>query len=298
MARLTRKPLWRGAVGLLAGLYFLVPVAASVIFTVDVPGQGFTLDAYSGILSADGFTDSLLLTLELAAATIVLVMVLLVPALVAVRLGAPRLRPLLEIICSLPLVVPSVALVSGYSSVLRWGPEHLSRTPLFQTFTAVQDKRFPFVLVLAYTVMALPLAYRALDSGLRAVDVRVLVEAARSCGASAPRAVLQVVLPNLRGALLNASFLTLALVLGEYTVGALLGYQPFAVWIVNTGGNQAQLSVAVSVLSLVVTWMLLLVFAMLGRGAKVPPPATAGGTPNRRAGRDAAAPAPIAQEVA
>ncbi|MCM2419199.1 ABC transporter permease subunit [Streptomyces sp. RKAG293] len=295
MARLTRKPLWRGAVGLLAGLYFLVPVAASVIFTVDVPGQGFTLDAYSGILSADGFTDSLLLTLELAAATIVLVMVLLVPALVAVRLGAPRLRPLLEIICSLPLVVPSVALVSGYSSVLRWGPEHLSRTPLFQTFTAVQDKRFPFVLVLAYTVMALPLAYRALDSGLRAVDVRVLVEAARSCGASAPRAVLQVVLPNLRGALLNASFLTLALVLGEYTVGALLGYQPFAVWIVNTGGNQAQLSVAVSVLSLVVTWMLLLVFAALGRPRDR---SRSLSRSSRRAGRDAAAPAPIAQEVA
>ncbi|MCZ4098215.1 ABC transporter permease subunit [Streptomyces sp. SID13666] len=294
MARLTRKPLWRGAVGLLAGLYFLVPVAASVIFTVDVPGQGFTLDAYSGIVSADGFTDSLLLTLELAAATIVLVMVLLVPALVAVRLGAPRLRPVLEIICSLPLVVPSVALVSGYSSVLRWGPEHLSRTPLFQTFTAVQDKRFPFVLVLAYTVMALPLAYRALDSGLRAVDVRVLVEAARSCGASAPRAVLQVVLPNLRGALLNASFLTLALVLGEYTVGALLGYQPFAVWIVNTGGNQAQLSVAVSVLSLVVTWMLLLVFAALGR----PRDRSRSLSRSRRAGRDAAAPAPIAQEVA
>ncbi|MEU3460701.1 ABC transporter permease subunit [Streptomyces sp. NPDC006733] len=293
MARLTRTPLWRGAVGLLAGLYFLIPVAASVIFTVDVPGQGFTLGAYRGILGADGFADSLLLTVELAAATIVLVMLLLVPALVAVRLGAPRLRPVLEIICSLPLVVPSVALVSGYSSVLRWGPEHLARTPLFQTFTAVQDKRFPFVLVLAYTVMALPLAYRALDAGLRVVDVRVLVEAARSCGASAPRAVLQVVLPNLRGALLNASFLTLALVLGEYTVGALLGYQPFAVWIVNTGGDQAQLSVAVSVLSLVVTWLLLLVFAALGRDRTRSLPRT-----SRRAGRDAAAALTPAQEVA
>ncbi|MDF9812926.1 ABC transporter permease subunit [Streptomyces sp. SPB162] len=298
MARLTRKPLWRGAVGLVAGLYFLVPVAASVIFTVDVPGQGYTLDAYSGILGADGFADSLLLTLELAAATIVLVMLLLVPALVAVRLGAPRLRPVLEVICSLPLVVPSVALVSGYSSVLRWGPEHLSRTPLFQTFTAVQDKRFPFVLVLAYTVMALPLAYRALDAGLRAVDVRVLVEAARSCGASAPRAVLQVVLPNLRGALLNASFLTLALVLGEYTVGALLGYQPFAVWIVNTGGDQAQLSVAVSVLSLVVTWLLLLVFAALGRPRDRSRSLSRTSRPSRRDRPDTAAPVPLAQEVA
>jgi putative spermidine/putrescine transport system permease protein len=72
------------------------------------------------------------------------------------------------------------------------------------------------------------------------------------------------VLPNLRGALLNASFLTLALVLGEFTVAQLLGFQPFAVWIVNVSGSQAQLSVAVSVLSLLVTWALLLALAGVG----------------------------------
>ncbi|GAA1926540.1 ABC transporter permease [Streptantibioticus ferralitis] len=290
MARLTNRRIrwWRGAVGLIAGLYFLVPLACSVLFTVDVPGQGFTLSSYTGILSASGFTSSLLLTLELAAATIVLVLGLLVPALLAARLGAPRLRPLLEVVCSLPLVVPSVALVAGYSGVLRWGPQYLSRTPLFQTFVAVQNASFPVVLVLAYTVMSLPLAYRALDAGLRAVDVRTLMEAARSCGASPVRAVFQAVLPNLRGALMNASFLTLALVLGEYTVGALLGFRPFAVWIVGIGGSQAQLSVAVSVLSLLLTWALLLVFAAAGRSrTRIP----------RRA-RAKAAPALVPQESA
>ncbi|MCQ4040448.1 ABC transporter permease [Streptantibioticus rubrisoli] len=279
---------WRGAVALAAGLYFLVPLACSVLFTVDVPGRGFTLGAYTGILSASGFTSSLLLTLELAAATIVLVLGLLVPALLAARLGAPRLRPLLEVVCSLPLVVPSVALVAGYSGVLRWGPQYLSRTPLFETFVAVQNADFPVVLVLAYSVMALPLAYRALDAGMRAVDVRTLMEAARSCGASPVRAVFQAVLPNLRGALMNASFLTLALVLGEYTVGALLGFRPFAVWIVGIGGSQAQLSVAVSVLSLLLTWALLLVFAAASR------PRTR--TPRRA--RAKAAPALVPQESA
>jgi putative spermidine/putrescine transport system permease protein len=90
------------------------------------------------------------------------------------------------------------------------------------------------------------------------------VEAARSCGAGWPQALVQAVLPNLRGALLNASFLTLALVLGEFTVAQLLGFRPFAVWIVNVSGSQAQLSVAVSVLSLLVTWVLLLVLAGFG----------------------------------
>ncbi|MFD4528796.1 ABC transporter permease [Streptomyces sp. NPDC058470] len=261
MARLN---LWRWVVLALAALYFLVPLAASVIFTVDVPGQGITFDAYSQIVSTEGFTSSLLLSLELALATIAVVLLLMVPAMVALRLGAPRLRPVVEVVCSLPLVVPPIAFVAGISTVLKWGPEHLSRTPLFQTFVAIQNPSFPFVLVLAYVVMALPFVYRALDAGLRAVDVRTLVEAARSCGAPWPQALVRVVLPNLRGALLNASFLTLALVLGEFTVAQLLGFQPFAVWIYSVGGSQAQLSVAVSVLSLLVTWALLLSLAVFG----------------------------------
>ncbi|MDX2648756.1 ABC transporter permease subunit [Streptomyces sp. PA03-1a] len=260
----TRIRPWRGIVLAGAGLYFLVPLAASVIFTVDVPGQGITFDAYGQILGAEGFTSSLLLSLELGAATIAVVLLLMVPAMVALRLSAPRLRPVVEVVCSLPLVVPPIALVAGVSNVLRWGPEHLATTPLFQTFVAIQNPSFPVVLVLTYVVMALPFVYRALDAGLRAVDVRTLVEAARSCGADWPRALVRVVLPNLRGALLNASFLTLALVLGEFTVAQLLGFQPFAVWIVTVSGSQAQLSVAVSVLSLLVTWMLLLILAAVG----------------------------------
>ncbi|MEU6217983.1 ABC transporter permease subunit [Streptomyces sp. NPDC047022] len=261
MARLN---LWRWAVWAFAGLYFLVPLIASVIFTVDVPGQGITFDAYSKILTTPGFTSSLLLSLELAAATIALVLLLMVPAMVALRLGAPKLRPVVEVVCSLPLVVPPIAFVAGIATVLKWGPDYLSRTPLFETFVAIQNPDFPFVLVLAYVVMALPFVHRALDAGLRAIDVRTLVEAARSCGASWPKALVQAVLPNLRGALLNASFLTLALVLGEFTVAQLLGFTPFAVWIYSIGGEQAQLSVAVSVLSLLVTWALLLSLATFG----------------------------------
>ncbi|WP_037914090.1 ABC transporter permease [Actinacidiphila yeochonensis] len=269
--RRRRPRVWRGVVGLVAALYFLGPMVFSVIFTVDVPGQGFTLSSYSGILDAPGFGSSLRLTLELAAATIAATLLLLVPALVAVRLAAPRLRVLVEVLCSLPLVVPAVALTAGISSVLQWGPDDFADTPLFQTFNEIQNPGFPVVLLLAYVLMALPLAYRTLDAGLRALDLGTLVEAARNCGANWPRTVVQVVLPNLRGALLNTVFLTLALVLGEYTVASILGYQPFAVWIVSVGGSNAQMSVAVSVLSLVLTWVLLLLLAAAGRGRSTRP---------------------------
>ncbi|MFH8515251.1 ABC transporter permease [Streptomyces gelaticus] len=270
MARLNTLRYGRAAVLLLTGAYFLVPLACAVAFSIGagVPGQDIGFEAYTGILAAGGFTDSLALTLELAAATIVLVLGLLVPALVTVRLASPRLRTLVEVVCLLPLVVPAVALVAGFSAVLGWGSDHFVGTPLFQVLVELQNPQFPLVLVLAYTLMALPLAYRTLDTGLAAIDLRVLVEAARACGAPWPRTLLHVVLPNLRGALLNTAFLTLALVLGEYTVAAILGYQPFAVWILAISGSQAQMSVAVSVMGLLVTWVLLLIIATAGRARR------------------------------
>lgn len=270
--RLPRPRVWRGAVLLVAGLYFAVPMAASVWFSIDSPG-GVDLTAYTGILGAPGFTDALVLTLELAAATVVVLLALLVPAMIAARLGSARLRIVLEVVCTLPLVVPPVALTAGVIGVLRWGPDHLMDTPFFRTIVFVQQPEFPIVLVVAYVLMSLPLAYRALDSGLRAVDVRTLVEAARNCGASWPRAVVTVVLPNLRGALLNAAFLTLALVLGEFTAASVLGYQPFAVWVYSVGNSKGQMSVAVSVLSLLITWVLLLMLAAAGRERR-PAPST------------------------
>ena len=46
-------------------------------------------------------------------------------------------------------------------------------------------------------------------------------------------------LPVLRTSLLNASFLTLALVLGEFTVANILGFETFPTWIVRISGSAA-----------------------------------------------------------
>ncbi|MFI6797426.1 ABC transporter permease [Streptosporangium canum] len=260
-----RVRVWRGIVLGVAALYFLVPMAVSFWFTVHTEGKGLSLGAYTRILSAPGFVSSLLLSLGLAAATIVTVLLLTLPAMLAVRLGAPRLRPALELIATLPLVVPPITYVVGIGTALRGGTEALAATPFWATLIAVQDERFPVVLVLAYVVLTLPFAYRSLDAGLRVIDVRTLVEAARNLGASWPHVLLRVIVPNIRSAIASASFLTLALVLGEYTVAALLGYQTFPVWIVTVSGNDGQLSVALSIISLLLIWLLLLTLSGAGR---------------------------------
>jgi len=114
-------------------------------------------------------------------------------------------------------------------------------------------------------VLALPFVYRALDAGVRGADLRTLTEAARNLGAPWPRVLTSVVLPVLRTSVLNASFLTFALVMGEYTIAVILGFETFPTWIVRISGSQPQLSVAVSVLSLLVTWMMLLLISALDR---------------------------------
>jgi ABC-type spermidine/putrescine transport system permease subunit II len=196
---------------------------------------------------------------------VVIVLLLMVPTVVLVELRLPRLRTTVELLTLMPLVLPPIALVVGVRSVLSWAPDYFLNTPLADAFFALQKPGLPWILVFVYVVLALPFVYRALDAGMRGADLKTLTEAGRNLGASWPRVLLSVVLPALRTSVLNAAFLTLALVLGEFTVAAILGFETFPTWIVRISGSAAQLSVAVSVLSLLMTWGLLLLISALDR---------------------------------
>jgi ABC-type spermidine/putrescine transport system permease subunit II len=257
---------WRFAVLGVLGLYFLVPIGASIWFSVRDRGSGgVTAEHYLEIPGAEGFADAFGRSLLLAALTVVLALLLMVPTVVLVELRLPRLRTAVELLTLMPLVLPPIALVVGVRSVLSWAPDYFLNTPLADAFFALQEPSLPWILVFVYVVLALPFVYRALDAGARGSDLKTLTEAARNLGASWPRVLVSVVLPVLRTSVLNASFLTLALVLGEFTVAAILGFETFPTWIVRVSGSQTQLSVAVSVLSLMVTWGLLLLISALDR---------------------------------
>ncbi|MGP3975523.1 ABC transporter permease [Streptomyces sp. 8N114] len=260
-----RRPWGSALVLLLAALYFLAPVAASLWFTVDDPAEGFTFGAYAKGLRDDSMATSLALSIRLGLATVALGLALMVPTMVMVALRLPRLRRVVEVLCMVPLIVPPVALVAGVSTVLSW-EQDLADTPLWGTFQALHNQSFPLVLVLVYTVMSLPFLYRSLDGGLRAVDLKTLVEASRSLGASRLGTLCRVVVPNLRPAIVSGAVLSLAMVLGEFTVANVLGFEPFSVWMVHVGEYEAQLSVAAAMLSLLITWGLLLLLTNLAGG--------------------------------
>ena len=127
----------------------------------------------------------------------------------------------------------------------------------------------PYLLALVYVILAMPFAYRSLDAGLRAFDLKTMVEASNSLGAGWPTSLWRVVLPNIRTAMLSATVLTVALVLGEFTMASLALYVTFPVWIVQFEQNSGPVSTAASLLALFVTWLLLMLIVTVGgRGAR------------------------------
>jgi putative spermidine/putrescine transport system permease protein len=232
-------PVWRWAILLIAAAYFGIPLYAALRFA------GFK--AFTQVTSYPSFGSAFLLSLRLALIATVLTLVLMVPTSVYVYLRLPRIRRLMEAITIVPIVIPPIVLIIG---VLRLAPGFLLATPN--------------LLGLEYVVLSMPFAYRSLDAGLRSFDVRTLVEASNSLGAGWPTTLWRVVIPNLRTAMLSATVLTVALVLGEYTMASLDNFQTFPVWIVNFEQNSGSVSVAASLLALFVTWLLLMLIVTVG----------------------------------
>ncbi|WP_238018510.1 ABC transporter permease subunit [Dactylosporangium sp. AC04546] len=261
-----RRSVDRPIILAIAAVYFLVPLAAAIWFTIeDKRNGGVTGEYYAAIPAADGFAAALRRSLSLAVLTVLGVLLVTVPAMLAVTLRLPRLRPVVEGLSLLPLVIPPIALVAGVRDMLALGPNELAGTPLGDFLVSSQDPELPYILIIVYIVLATPFAYRSLDAGIRSIDAKTLVDAARGLGASWPTVVWRVLLPNLRSAVLGAAFLTLGLVLGEYTIASILLFETLPTWLVKISGSSGQLSVAVSTASLLFTWILLLVVSLADR---------------------------------
>ncbi len=235
------------AIVILCGLFFFVPLyaAAKFGFYSDFKHK-FTLDPLKELTAgAKGppFRTSVWLSVRLAASTTVASLVLMVPTMVWLHLKVPKLRPVAELVSILPYVVPAIALVAGASKAFRTAWPFILVNPLG--------------MIPLYVIVALPFTYRSLDAGLSAIDLRTLAEASRSLGAGWLRTIRSVVVPNMVTSILGASFLTMAVVLGEYTISALLLHTTFPVYLVQATGDSPRGGPALSILSILVTWLLL-----------------------------------------
>jgi len=251
-----RTSRWRFAWWLvfIAGVvYFFLPLLGTFAFSMkSIPA----FSAYTGVLQDPKFYSTLGYSFVVGVITIIVSIALLVPTAYWVRLRMPRARPIVEFITLLPFVVPPIVLVFGLISTFSHPPLPFTHTDIGSTA----------LLVCGYVILSFPYMYRAVDTGLRSMDVQSLTEAAQSLGAGWGRILITVILPNLRVALLSGAFLTLAIVVGEFTMANFLARPAFAPYLSGLGSNEPYQQSALALISFALTWLAMGMIALLGRG--------------------------------
>jgi putative spermidine/putrescine transport system permease protein len=238
----------------LAAAYFLIPLVATLLFSLknEQTGKCCSLGAYSTIFDDPEFGRTLWLSFKLAFETIAICLLLFVPTVYWVHLKLPRLRPLIASLALLPFVVPPIVLVVGLLDVYRgWSPDWFYSTPQF--------------LVAAYVILAFPYVYFSLDAGFRAIDVHTLTEASQSLGAGWPTTLRRVIIPNIRTAALSGALLTLAIVMGEFTIASLAAFHTFPTYIQYVNETKAYPAAALTLISFGITWAAMLGILVVGR---------------------------------
>ncbi|MGE2721850.1 ABC transporter permease [Mycolicibacterium celeriflavum] len=249
-ARVIRAALW-----VVFGMFFLFPLYAMADFsTRNLVAGGRTLRAWANLIADDALYQAIVVSLLLAVFTVLAMLVILLPTMIWVRLRAPWAKGIVEFLCLLPLTIPALVIVVGLRNVYLWVAYFLGESALTLTFV--------------YIVLVFPFAYRALDAALSSIDLRTLTEAARSLGAGWTTTILRVVVPNIWPGILSASFISIAVVLGEYTIASLSGYQTLQVQIVTIGKADGPTSVAASLAVLLLGFVLLMGLSLITRGRR------------------------------
>lgn len=258
--RRRKQSLMRWIVIVIVGAFLVIPLISMLYFSLRFPLSGqWTTQAWSKLIHLPSLAaeepasygplwDGLRNSAILVVLTVAIMLVLLVPTMTWIRLRARWLQRTMEFISLLPLTIPAIVLVVGLGPVYRVLSNLLSTNAIWLCFI--------------YVIWVLPFAYRALDAGLGAIDVITLSEAARSLGASWLRVMWQVVLPNIRSAVVSASFISIALVLGEFTFAELLARNNLQTGIFLVSQTDGQLAVTMSLAALLLGFVLLMVLSL------------------------------------
>jgi putative spermidine/putrescine transport system permease protein len=233
-------------------LYFFLPLIATFLFSLRAQLGVLSFVAYQRVFSDQNFIYNFSYSALWAVLTIIVGILIFVPTAYLIRLKLPNFRNPVEFITMLPFVIPAIVYV--FSLVRTF-----SRPPLLIVNS-------PVVLIAAYTVLSMPYMYSAIDTGLRAIDVRTLTEAAQSLGANWATVLFKVILPNIRVAILSGAFLSFAIVIGELILAQYLVKPAFAPYMAYLMQQKAYEPAAMAIMSFALTWISMGIIQFVGRG--------------------------------
>jgi putative spermidine/putrescine transport system permease protein len=220
----------------------------TILLGWDTLFKKWSLNGLTKAFDDPAFWPALKLSLQLAVGTVALTLGLLLPTAIWTHLRVPKARSLIEFMTVLPYMIPAIALVAGIKII----------QPHARWFLNSDLSLIPF-----YVILALPFTYRSLDAGLKAIDLRILVDASRSLGAGWGSTVLRVIIPNLRSAIISASFLTAAVVIGEFTIADTLLKETLPRFQATFTSREPQGGYGLNLLALLVTIGLFITLSVL-----------------------------------
>ncbi len=239
----------------LAAVYFFLPLYATLDFSLKENKAGApccTLSNYGWVIHNGDFWHTIKVSFLLAVETVVISLLLFVPTIYWVHLKVPKLRPVIAFMALVPFVVPPIVMVVGLLRTFKGTPNWYYQQP------------WGF-LATAYVILAFPYMYFSLDAGFRAIDVQTLTEASQSLGARWTTTLVKVILPNIKAAALAGAFLTLAIVMGEFTIANLGAFHTFPIFIQYVNESQGFPAGALTLLSFLITWGAMLSLLLVGR---------------------------------
>ena len=186
--------------------FLIVPAFLSML-------AGVTVNYFQGIRS--GFTlqwvvqvwvlyaDTIARSFAVAAVTLIITLIVGVPAAYTLHVRGGRLARLIEEIITLPLAIPGLAIALA----------------LLLTYNNFSDfRRSSMFIVVGHVVFTLPFMVRSVMAVFSLIDVKTLDESASSLGASPWRRFRDVIVPNAMPGILAGSLMVVTLSLGEFNL--------------------------------------------------------------------------------
>jgi len=191
---------------LMVAAFLVVPVILSL-------SAGVTVNYFRGISSGvtlqwvvqvwDLYAGEILLSFVIAIATLIVTLVIGVPAAYALHVRGGRLSRVIEEIITLPLAIPGLAIALA----------------LLLTYGGFGSFRRSWLFILAgHVVFTMPFMVRSVMAVFGSIDIKTLDEGAASLGASPWRRFCNVIVPNAMPGILAGSLMVVTLSLGEFNL--------------------------------------------------------------------------------
>lgn len=230
--------------GVAALLYFFLPIYGTLDFSLRMERGVLGFKAYELVFADPRFWQGFRYSITMAIITIAISVSIFVPTVYWMYIKVPQARPIMDVITILPFIIPGIVLVFGLIRTFSRPPVQLTLRPWSTDI----------LMVAGYIIISMPYMFRAIDVGMRAIDVRTLTEAAQSLGSSWFQVLTNVIIPNLRIAILSGSLIAFATVMGELILADFLVRPALGPYMVRIGLTKAYEPAALAIISYSLTW--------------------------------------------